>query len=80
MKKTFYSLLACGLVALAGAKAQDAASSARAMGASAARDDLSAVDLDREAGDLIRFQQAYEAAARILQVARDTMQTIFNAV
>ncbi|WP_369795540.1 flagellar basal body rod C-terminal domain-containing protein [Synechococcus sp. GFB01] len=39
---------------------------------------MSGVDLDREAADLIRLQQAYEASARVIQVARDTMQTILN--
>ncbi len=62
------------------AQALDAAATARATGAGQARDNLSAVDLDREAGDLIRYQQAYDAAARILQVARETMQSIFNAI
>ncbi|KAB2856838.1 MAG: hypothetical protein F9K41_05455, partial [Sphingopyxis terrae] len=37
-------------------------------------------DLDREAADLLRFQQAYSAAARTIQVARDTMQALLNAV
>jgi flagellar hook-associated protein 1 FlgK len=36
------------------------------------------VDLDREAAELLRFQQAYEAAARTVQVARETMQSILN--
>ena len=34
-----------------------------------ARDEVSGVSLDQEAADLIRFQQAYQAAAKILQVA-----------
>lgn len=62
----------------ASARAQDAAASARHDGASAARDEISEVDLDREAADLLRFQQAYEAAARTVQVARETMQSILN--
>ncbi len=41
-----------------------------------ARNNVSGVDLDREAADLIRLQQSYEASARIIQVARDTMQSI----
>ena len=41
-----------------------------------ARDSLSSVDLDKEAADLLRFQQAYDASARIIQVARETMQSI----
>ncbi len=41
-----------------------------------ARNNISVVDLDREAADLIRLQQSYEASARIIQVARETMQSI----
>lgn len=62
----------------ASARAQDAAASTRRDGAFAARDSISEVDLDREAADLLRFQQAYEAAARTVQVARETMQSILN--
>lgn len=64
---------------VAAATALDSAATARLTGTSQARDNISAVDLDKEAGDLIRYQQAYDAAARILQVARETMQSIFNA-
>lgn len=59
-------------------RAQEAAASGRRDGAFAARDAVGAVDLDREAADLLRFQQAYEAAARTIQVARETMQTMLN--
>jgi flagellar hook-associated protein 1 FlgK len=62
----------------ASARAQDAAASSRRDGAFAARDMVSEVDLDREAAELLRFQQAYEAAARTVQVARETMQSILN--
>jgi flagellar hook-associated protein 1 len=62
----------------ASSRAQDAAASTRRDGAFDARDDLSAVDLDREAGELLRYQQAYEGAARTIQVARETLQTILN--
>lgn len=34
-----------------------------------ARDRVSGVSLDREAADLIRFQQAYQASAQIIQIA-----------
>ena len=46
------------------ANALDSAATARFTGTSQARDNISAVDLDKEAGDLIRYQQAYDAAAR----------------
>lgn len=62
----------------ASARAQDAAASSRRDGAFAARDSVSEVDLDREAAELLRFQQSYEAAARTVQVARETMQSILN--
>ena len=42
------------------------------------RDALSGVDLDTEAVDLMRFQQAYSAASRVIQVARDTIQSILD--
>ena len=45
-------------------------------GALAARDAISGVDLDSEAIDLMRFQQAYSASSRIIQAARDTFQSI----
>lgn len=61
------------------AKAEDAAASSRRDGAAQARSELSAVDLDREAAELMRFQQAYQASARVIQVARDTFQSILSA-
>ena len=62
------------------ARAQDAVATARYEGSASARDSLSAIDLDREAADLLRFQQAYDASARVIQVARETMQSIMNAL
>ncbi|QIG78700.1 flagellar hook-associated protein FlgK [Stakelama tenebrarum] len=44
----------------------------------ASRDSLSGVNLDEEAVDLMRFQQAYQASSRIIQVARETLQSILN--
>ncbi len=72
------ALLAQQAQQAASARAQDAAASSRRDGAFAARDMISEVDLDREAAELLRFQQAYEAAARTVQVARETMQSILN--
>ncbi len=42
-----------------------------------ARGDVSGVNLDREAADLLRLQQAYQGCARIIQVAREITQSIF---
>ncbi|RHW18483.1 flagellar hook-associated protein FlgK [Sphingomonas gilva] len=44
----------------------------------AARADISGVDLDREAAELLRFQQAYDASSRVIQIARETLQSILN--
>jgi len=41
-------------------------------------DDVSGVDLDAEAADLMRFQQAYSASAKIIQTARETLQSILE--
>lgn len=49
-------------------------------GALAARDTVSGVNLDQEAVDLMRFQQAYQASSRIIQVARDTFDALLSAV
>lgn len=42
------------------------------------RDAASAVNLDEEAADLIRFQQAYQASAKIIAAAREIFQTILD--
>jgi flagellar hook-associated protein 1 FlgK len=47
-------------------------------GAIAARDSISGVDLDSEAVDLLRFQQAYQASSRVISIARDTFQTLLD--
>lgn len=44
----------------------------------AARDSASGVDLDNEAVELLRFQQAYQASSRVIQTARDVLQTILE--
>jgi flagellar hook-associated protein 1 len=47
-------------------------------GAVSARDAVSGVNLDEEAVNLLRFQQAYQASARVIQVARETLDSIFQ--
>jgi flagellar hook-associated protein 1 FlgK len=41
-----------------------------------ALDATTGVSLDNEAAELLRFQQAYSASAKVIQAARDTLQTI----
>jgi flagellar hook-associated protein 1 FlgK len=47
-------------------------------GAASALSTSTGVNLDSEAVDLIRFQQAYAASSRVIQIARETMQTILD--
>jgi flagellar hook-associated protein 1 FlgK len=61
---------------LAGAKSEHAAASAWRDNSFAALDEVTGVDLDREAADLLRYQQAYSAAARIVQVGRETLDAV----
>ncbi|NTU41613.1 MAG: flagellar hook-associated protein FlgK [Nitrospirales bacterium] len=42
------------------------------------RDSVSGVSLDEEAVNMIQFQRSYEAAARMIQVTDELMQTILN--
>lgn len=61
----------------AATNAEQTAANARDQQAQAARADVSGVNLDREAADLLRLQQAYQASARVIQVARELTDTVF---
>ncbi|HET8711415.1 MAG TPA: flagellar hook-associated protein FlgK [Spongiibacteraceae bacterium] len=43
------------------------------------RDSVSAVNLDEEAANLIKFQQSYQASAQVISVARSLFTTLLNA-
>ncbi|GAB6042528.1 flagellar hook-associated protein FlgK [Endothiovibrio diazotrophicus] len=43
------------------------------------KEQVSGVNLDEEAANLIKFQQAYQAAAQVLNVGRDVFQTLLAA-
>lgn len=45
-----------------------------------ARESEAGVNLDEEAARLLQFQQAYQASARLLQVAQSTFDELLNAV
>jgi flagellar hook-associated protein 1 FlgK len=47
--------------------------------AEAERESVSGVNLDEEAADLLRFQQAYQAAAQVISVADSLFQTLLDA-
>lgn len=44
-----------------------------------ARDSVQGVNLDEEAANLLRYQQAYQAAAQVIAVADEVFQTLLNA-
>ncbi len=46
----------------------------------ATRESISGVNLDEEAANLVRFQQAYQAAAQVITVANAMFDTLLNAV
>jgi len=74
-----------GLTARAGAEARHASLSHEAQGAIhaqvvAERESVSGVNLEEEAADLLRYQQAYQAAAQIIATADTMFQTLLSAV
>ncbi len=60
--------------------AEETAANNRHDQANQARSDVNSIDLDREAADLLRLQQAYQGSAHIIQIAREMMQTIFSII
>jgi flagellar hook-associated protein 1 FlgK len=46
----------------------------------AARDSVSGVNLDEEAANMLRYQQAYQAAAQIIAIANDLFNSLLGAV
>ncbi len=60
------------------AKSASGISSAIASTAETARVNKAGVNLDEEAARLIQFQQSYQAAAKMLQVARDVFDTLLR--
>lgn len=44
------------------------------------REEISGVNLDEEAANLVRYQQAYQAAAQVISISNSTFQTLIAAV
>jgi len=72
------ALVAANANMLAATKAEQTASQTRDTQARQARENVSGIDLDTEAADLLRIQQAYSGCAKIIQVARDTFDDILK--
>ena len=48
--------------------------------AESAKSEVSGVNLDEEAADLVRFQQAYQAAAQVISIANSLFDSLLGAV
>lgn len=65
---------------LASVKAEQTTAQGRSDQAIAAREAVSGVDLDMEAAELLRLQQAYSGSAKILQIAKETVDAILQII
>ena len=45
----------------------------------AARDSVSGVNLDEEAANMLRFQQAYQAAAQLIRISQEMFDSLLGA-
>lgn len=73
------------LVSTVGGKASQAnvdnsATGAMLAAATSNRSSVSQVNLDEEAGDMIRFQQYYTASSQIIKAAQETFSTLINSL
>ena len=71
------------LVGVAGAKTRQAELSHEAFqvlrnNAIAAREEISGVNLDEEAANMLRFQQLYQASAQIVQAGQETIDALLS--
>jgi flagellar hook-associated protein 1 FlgK len=78
VEKGWTALIASQASTLSTAQAEQEAAELRDETARSARERVSGVDLDREAADLLRTQQAYQAAAKIIQAAKEIADTILR--
>jgi flagellar hook-associated protein 1 len=76
--ESFVAALANVGVRTQGAMSSATISAARASQAEASRSDKSGVNLDEEAARLIQYQQSYQAAAKVLQVAQQVFSDLLN--
>lgn len=71
-------LISAQAQSVSAAKAEQSATATQRDGALQQLDNVTGVDLDVEAAQLLRFQQAYSGSARIIQIARETLQEILG--
>lgn len=63
---------------LSAATTEQTTTRTRLASAQGALQETSGVDLDTEAAELLRYQQAYSAASKVISVARETVQAILD--
>jgi flagellar hook-associated protein 1 FlgK len=78
-----YQTAYAGLVSQVASKTQELETTSTAQAtilqqAQTARDSFSAVNLDEEAANLIRYQQAYQASGKVLQIASTMFDTLLE--
>ena len=78
LEQSWSSMVTVQGQAVASAKAADTAAGSVASSTMDARNATSGVDLNTEAAELIRYQQAYSGAAKVIQTAQTTMQAILD--
>ncbi|WP_454885247.1 flagellar hook-associated protein FlgK [Sphingomonas oryzagri] len=78
LEQTWSSMVTVQGQTVAAAKSADTAASSVASSTMDARNATSGVDLNTEAAELIRYQQAYSGAAKVIQTAQTTMQSILD--
>lgn len=74
------ALIATQANLLSSVKAEQTTAQGRSDQAIAAREAVSGVDLDMEAAELLRLQQAYSGSAKILQIAKETVDAILRII
>lgn len=79
-EQNWTSIIATHANLLSSVKAEQTTAQSRSDQAVAAREAVSGVDLDMEAADLLRLQQAYSGSAKILQVAKETVDAILQII
>jgi flagellar hook-associated protein 1 FlgK len=78
VEQNWTAIISAHATLLASTQAEYDTATSRNDQAVAAREAVSGVDLDMEAADLLRIQQAYSASAKVLQIAKETIDSILN--
>lgn len=78
LEASWHSIVNESALQVSSAKSQATAAATQKNSAYSDLDSTSGVDLDAEAADLMRYQQAYSASAKIIQTAKDTLQAVLD--